>query len=110
MEHTLTFRSLLAHVVYDRLFAPCAHAPALPVDCGGPAPSSAASAQQRVCHPSGAERRALISRCRLLRSDIRKFEDSFERTNGRKPGSADRSGMAHVYSEYRKLKTLVRGK
>jgi hypothetical protein len=75
-----------------------------------PAPAAAgAPASDRARHPSGSERRQQIARCRSLRSDIRVFEDTFERERGHKPHTHERQQMLHVYVEYRRLKQAVRG-
>lgn len=64
-----------------------------------------------AAHPRGLYRRQLVARCRVLRSDIRSFEEEFEAKHKRKPhSSGDRHlhSMQGVYAEYRQLKTLVR--
>jgi hypothetical protein len=103
MERSAVFPTLIARIVFEHLFANPGFSCALGESSGVKADKSA------VLHPSGAERRQLIARCRALRNDIRKFEEEFELQSGRKPHSSDRAHMMATYSEYRKLKTIVRG-
>lgn len=135
------FRHILAGVVFNRLFArpggpPCvvldeplvpAHvAENLPGQTFGHATVSRSSSSGSTgrldhgsssliagsaAHPRGIYRRQLVARCRVLRADIRSFEDEFEAKHKRKPhSSGDRHlhSMQGVYAEYRQLKTLVR--
>lgn len=72
--------------------------------------SGAASNSKRPRHPSGVLRRQFIARCRELRADVRRFEESFESKHGRTPTStSDRAPLAATYFEYKRLKVHVRG-
>lgn len=134
------YRHILAGVVFDRLFArpggpPCVvlEEPLVPQHVAESLPghghghsvsrSSSTGSTGRfghgsssliagpAAHPRGLYRRQLVARCRVLRSDIRSFEEEFEAKHGRKPhSSGDRHlhSMQGVYAEYRQLKTLVR--
>lgn len=101
-----TLSLLVATVVYRRLFDKVPGAQLQLPSTG----TSFGRAAQNAKHPSGATRRQFIARCRVLRSEIRRFEDDFEQHNARKPTTAlDRHPLAGSYAEYRKLKVYVRG-
>ena len=62
-------------------------------------------------HPSAADRRVQVARCRALRLEISAFEADFKRVNhtDRLPrSSTERFPLAHVYEEYRGLKQAIR--
>lgn len=115
----LVFSTITAAVVYNRLFAGCE--PAVPCAFPTPpkpsaeAPSSAAKGKGGarpttiMQRPSGAARRKAITRCRMLRGEIRKWETDFEVAHRRKPTDADKEGGRELYHEYRKLKQIIRG-
>ncbi|RYY36874.1 hypothetical protein EON62_01450 [archaeon] len=121
---------MVADVVFERLFRFGTNTPVPPdtVDAlfskplstsrdlgsalSGSNPSSTLSARlsvRRSVHPSGLERRKIIARCRVLRADIRQFEEDFEKRLGRKPHGVERQQKHHVYMEYRQLKGVIRG-
>jgi hypothetical protein len=59
--------------------------------------------------PSAAVRRRDISRCRVLRGAIHKFEEEYLDAHGERPHGVQREPLAGIYAEYRLLKQTVRG-
>lgn len=59
--------------------------------------------------PDAKERRRLVQRTRVLKTDIQKFETEFKTVHGYEPKSInDRNNMNNVYEELRKLKLIIR--
>lgn len=114
------FRAFTAEVIFSRFFSGSAtQCVTLDDDALGGLTSTVSTApvtgsggvRAPAVHPRGAYRRALVARCRVLRTEIKAFEDDFFRTHGRRPHSAgDRHlhAMQPAYAEYRSLKTTVR--
>jgi hypothetical protein len=68
------------------------------------------AAAQVSARPNAALRRKDISRCRVLRGTIHKFEEDFLAAHGHRPHGSEREPLADAYAEYRSLKQAVRGK
>lgn len=118
----LVLGTIASAVIYNRLFAGCnpqvqCAFPALPkptqevtsVSSRGASTKAGGRATTILQRPSGAARRKAITRCRVLRGEIRKWETEFELTYRRKPGDADKEAARDLYHEYRKLKQIIRG-
>uniref|UniRef100_A0A7S3NPK6 FAM13A-like domain-containing protein n=1 Tax=Aureoumbra lagunensis TaxID=44058 RepID=A0A7S3NPK6_9STRA len=54
------------------------------------------------------ERREMVSACRALRMQIKKFEDEFLTSRGHAPRGAERAPLASTYRQYREWKRDIR--
>uniref|UniRef100_A0A7R9U7W0 FAM13A-like domain-containing protein n=1 Tax=Pinguiococcus pyrenoidosus TaxID=172671 RepID=A0A7R9U7W0_9STRA len=54
------------------------------------------------------ERRRMVQACRVLRTQITKFEERFAETHGHPPKGAERAPLGSTYAQYRSWKRFIR--
>ena len=59
---------------------------------------------------NGIDRRRVIKACRVLRNDLRSFDNEYVQQFGRRPVGVERGDMQKVHDTYRLWKTRIRGK